>query len=243
MTDRPPARSGGDDTLSAWLGTIPPEWLRGCDPDVFATARAAHDVPVRHYHTWHHVVECVERLKSAAAPDPRPIFLALVFHDAVYVAGRADNEDRSASLAQRTLRGRCRLRAQELDSIDRMIRATRDHHALGPALSADERLMLDIDLAILGAPRDAYERYAAAVEREYVPAVTSAAAFRIGRARFLERLLARPRLYLTDPGERRWGAAARANAERELAALRARQGWGGRLVGRLLSAVRKPPLR
>jgi predicted metal-dependent HD superfamily phosphohydrolase len=216
--------------LADWLATLPPDWLRDVDPAAIEAARAAYDEPPRHYHTWDHAVACVELLRTVPVQRPRPVFLALVFHDAVYVAGRADNEALSAELATALLAAPARLPADELESIARMIRATRDHHALADGLSPDERAMLDLDLAVLAAPWDVYRRYADGVEREYVPAVVSPPRFRVGRGEFLERLLARPRLYLTDAGEARWGAVARANAARELAELRARQGWGERLV-------------
>lgn len=217
--------------LDRWLATLPTAWLRDVSPEAIAIARDAHETPGRHYHGWDHASACIELLRESDVEHARPVFLALVFHDAVYVPGAADNEARSAALASETLAAHARMPEAELDSIARMILATREHQALGERLSRDERAMLDLDLSILGAAPDVYARYAAAIEREYVPAVTTPAGFRIGRREFLGRLLARSRIYLTDAGEARWGEAARANVAREIASLRARQGWHERLVG------------
>jgi predicted metal-dependent HD superfamily phosphohydrolase len=104
----------------------------------------------------------------------------------------------------------------ELRSMERMILATRDHHALASTLDADEQVMLDVDLSILGAPWEDYEAYARGVRDEYVPAVTTAERFRIGRSDFLMRMLERPSVYLTEEGRRRWESHARANMQREL---------------------------
>ena len=79
-------------------------------------------------------------------------------------------------------------------------------------------MLLDADLAILGAAPQRYARYAADIRKEYswVPE----ADYRAGRAAVLERFLASPRIYQTplmfDEGEQ----SARANLRAELAELR-----------------------
>jgi predicted metal-dependent HD superfamily phosphohydrolase len=163
---------------------------------------------------------------------PRAVFLALLFHDAIYVAGRADNERRSAAFAMHALSAGCTLPDPELRSIERMIVATRDHHANAGALTEDEATMLDIDLSILGSGWEEYSRYASGVQQEYTPAVTSEAGFRIGRIRFLSRMLKRSHVFLTAEGRRRWDDLARANMRRELEALTRQQGLLERWVAR-----------
>jgi predicted metal-dependent HD superfamily phosphohydrolase len=161
---------------------------------------------------------------------PRAVFLAILFHDAVYTAGASDNERRSAALAMETLAARCTppLADAELRSIERMILATRDHHALADTLTTDEQTMLDVDLSILGAPWEAYAAYASGVRQEYVPAVTTAGGFRIGRSQFLAGILRRPHIFLTPEGRRRWDDRARANVQRELEELGGQPGFAMR---------------
>ncbi|MDB4888395.1 MAG: hypothetical protein JWL61_250 [Gemmatimonadetes bacterium] len=221
--------------LSTWLATLPPEWLKGCDSGVIDRARAAHETSGRHYHTWEHVVACVDRLKNFPSAQPRVVFLALVFHDAVYVPGRKDNEQVSAALARETLAAMCTVTTAELDAIERMILATRDHHALSGTLSAEEAVILDLDLSILGASREEYVRYAMAIHDEYVPAAATDAQFRVGRMEFLRRMLAMPHVFLTGEGRRRWDGAARDNLAWEVAELTSRQG----MLERWISALRK----
>lgn len=79
--------------------------------------------------------------------------------------------------------------------------------------------MLDLDLAVLGAPRAIYDAYAAAIRREY--AMVPDAAWRTGRAGVLDRFLDRPRLYQTGHFHERLESAARANLADEAAALHA----------------------
>lgn len=211
---------------------MPAEWLRGCDRAVVDAAHAAHQSPGRSYHDWSHVTNCVEQLRTMPNGAPRAVFLALLFHDAIYIAGRADNERRSAALALHVLTTDCTLPAGELRSIERMILATRDHHGSADALTVDEATMLDIDLSILGSSWDEYSRYARGVREEYTPAVTTDAGYRIGRIRFLSGMLKRSHIFLTAEGRRRWDDSARANMRRELEALTQAQGLVERWVAR-----------
>jgi predicted metal-dependent HD superfamily phosphohydrolase len=204
-------------------------------------AHAAYRSPGRAYHDWTHVTTCVEQLRTLPIAAQRAAFLAILFHDAVYVAGAADNERRSADLALEVLTARCTLPRAELRVVERMILATRDHHALAGTLTADEQTMLDVDLSILGAPWEDYDAYARGVRQEYVPAVTTAARFRVGRSQFLSGMLRRPHIFLTPDARRRWDDRARANMERELEALGGEPGLAMRwllALGRLLARSR-----
>jgi predicted metal-dependent HD superfamily phosphohydrolase len=226
--------------LPAWLATLPSEWMEACDVRVIDRARAAYETTGRHYHTWEHVVACVERLKTFPSAQPRIVFLALVFHDAIYVPGRTDNEQASAALAHETLLSMCTITADDLDAIERMILATRDHHALSGTLSAEEAVILDLDLSVLGASREEYAHYADAIHAEYVPAAATEAQFRIGRTEFLHRMLAKPHIFLTAEGRHRWDEAARANLAWEIGDLTARQGVLERWVSSIRRAISSP---
>ena len=209
-----------DRLLDQWLATLPDDWTRGVDRSVVERAYAAYQSPGRHYHTWAHVVSCVEQLRTVRCERPRVVFLALLFHDAVYVAGRSDNETQSAWLAREVLGGNPSLTAPELTEIAELILATRDHHARMGKARADEAALLDIDLSILAAPRDEYMRYARQIHDEWVPSVASDAEYRTGRIAFLHRMLAAPHVYLTADAQKRWDDAARANMTWEVDTLR-----------------------
>src|SRR6266536_2567442 len=148
--------------------------------------------PHRHYHTPDHLAAVLAVVDEYAdlAGDADAVRLAAWWHDAVYDPRAEDNEERSAALAEAAL----------------------------PAVGVPAARVADADLAILAAPAAAYDRYAAAVRREY--AHVPDGAFRAGRAAVLERLAALPELFRTVPPRRRWEAAARENLARELRALR-----------------------
>ena len=220
--------------LPGWIASLPRNWTAGVDEGALERAHSAYQSPGRHYHTWDHVLACIEHLRLTPCENSRAVFLALVFHDAVYVAGSSDNEEQSARLAREVLCATGSLADAELVNIERMILSTKHHHARAGAAGADDATLLDIDLSILAAPREAYGRYARAIHDEWVPLAVSASAFRIGRLEFLLGMLAAPHVYLTSVAQQRWDHAARANLEWEISELTKRQG----VMERAVSAVR-----
>lgn len=70
-------------------------------------------------------------------------------------------------------------------------------------------------MAIVGAAPDAFDRYDAAIRREY--AAVPADAYRAGRRAFLASVLARPRIFFSALLHDRLDAAARANLARAIA--------------------------
>lgn len=170
----------------------------------------------RHYHTCEHIDHCLQQLDSVPglAQDAAEVELALWFHDAVYDPYASDNEERSAGLA-------CELLSRNGAGPDRVQRvrahilATR-HEAL--AELDDSKLVVDIDLSILGVDSRSYARFETNVRREYrwVPA----AIFRRKRAEILESFLARPQIYGTEPFRTRYELAARENLRRAISDLR-----------------------
>ncbi|MCM0677901.1 metal-dependent phosphohydrolase [Micromonospora phytophila] len=176
--------------------------------------------PHRRYHTVDHLTAVLDVVDAYAPAAGRPdlVRLAAWCHDAVYdprAAGDANERD-SATLAG-TLLTRSGLAADAVAEVRRLVLLTAGH-AADPG-DAEGALLCDADLAVLAAPPEAYDRYAAAVRQEY--AHVPDPAFRAGRARVLTGLLALPALYRLPPLARRWAEPARANLTRELAALRA----------------------
>ena len=222
--------------IPAWIATLPFEWAQGCPEQVFYEAREGYRTPGRHYHTWEHVLDCVEKLRLMPVEAPRTVFLALVFHDAVYVPGRRDNEALSADLAGDILREHTAIPEGEREAIRKIILATRNHWPQTGS-SHDLRTALDIDMSILGSDRETYDAYVANVKREFVPAAASEAQFRAGRAAFLSRLLLSRAMFTTEEGKVRWQAAARANVALELAELTEHEGLKERFL-RWLAARR-----
>jgi predicted metal-dependent HD superfamily phosphohydrolase len=181
-------------------------------PEVEGVLAAAYGEPHRAYHTAAHITEVLRWFDvvgdQAGWHDALAVYLAAVFHDAVYDPTRHDNEARSAQLAREL--------ARAPERTAELILLTARHGAIEPgAVDADAAHFLDCDTAILGAPPAEFDAYDAAIAAEYrhVPA----AAFRAGRRAFLARMVARPHIFLTELFRSRLERAARANLERTLA--------------------------
>lgn len=185
----------------------------------FAELVAAYSRRDRHYHTLHHVQHMlcvVEQLKDYAQ-DITAVNLAAWFHDVVYDTQAQDNEEKSADFAAQALQS-LGFSPATIASVTRLILNTKHHQA--DADDLDTQVLLDADLAILGASSRRYWAYADAIRREYswVPE----ASYLQGRKRVLEQFLQRDRLYLTPAMVEKREAAARRNLQAEVQSLIAR---------------------
>ncbi|MFG2055502.1 metal-dependent phosphohydrolase [Micromonospora sp. NPDC048930] len=180
---------------------------------------AAWREPHRHYHGVPHLRAVLDVIDAYAGAARRPelVRLAAWCHDAVYDprAGGDANERASAELAGDLLSD-AGLPAAAVTEVRRLVLLTAGHAV--PPDDPDGALLCDADLAILAAPAPEYDRYAAAVRREY--AHVPDPAFRAGRATVLAALLALPALYRLPDPHARWEPTARANLTRELTTLR-----------------------
>ena len=61
--------------------------------------------PPRAYHSFDHVQEVLRHFHSVPQwQHPREVYLAILFHDATYLAGKSDNEAKSADLAESAIK-------------------------------------------------------------------------------------------------------------------------------------------
>lgn len=184
----------------------------------------------RAYHTWQHVGECLDwldRYADVRSLEPEAFWsvsYAIFYHDAVHDAGAHDNEERSAGLARDEL-ARLGLPQDLIDDTAALILATA--HLAGnthsPSEGAPRRsaraagltpLMLDIDLAILGASPERFDEYQRQIRDEY--AHVDPDEFRARREEVLQAFLARPAIYTTAFFATRLETAARTNLRRAM---------------------------
>jgi predicted metal-dependent HD superfamily phosphohydrolase len=192
---------------AAWrgIGTQPSQGLLG-------EVIARYSEPGRFYHTLQHLAECFADMDSARhlAVRPAEVELAIWFHDAVCDTRTHDCEEKSAQWGLQAL-----LTAGASEAVagrvGKLILATR--HDAVPA-GEDARLIVDIDLCILGQTEERFSEYERQVRQEY--GWVAEAAFRQGRAQVLKSFLGRPSIYSTSWFSERLEARARANLDRSL---------------------------
>jgi len=137
-------------------------------------------------------------------------------HDVVYDSQAKNNEAKSADYA-RILLANLSVPSATIANTARLILNTQHHQAA--AIDIDSQILLDADLAILGAPPDQYQRYVQAIRQEY--AWVAEIDYRRGRQQVLERFLQRPKIYYTSNMRTTVEPLARNNLSRELQLLSA----------------------
>ena len=167
----------------------------------------AYSEPQRHYHTLQHLAECLQLQSDSAhlAQHPAEIAIALWFHDAVYDVKAHDNEARSADWAVATLQA-AGVSVEVQTRVHALIMAT-EHTAV--PLAGDAALLVDIDLAILGAAVARFAEYERQIRQEY--AWVPEEVFVEKRRAVLQGFLDRARIYSTAHFREILEAAARNN--------------------------------
>jgi predicted metal-dependent HD superfamily phosphohydrolase len=203
------------------LAALEDAWHRLAEPYHCRITRAAffdgivnrYSEDGRYYHTLAHVGEMLRLIEPfrGKVADIEAVEFAAWFHDIIYDTHRDDNEERSATLAARTMR-RLQVTPAITQRAVELIRATK-HHAL-EGDSVDGKIFLDADLAVLGAEPDRYHEYSEAIRNEY--AWVGDEVYRQGRIAFLERMLRRESIYRSEPFREKFEGGARQNIRGEL---------------------------
>jgi predicted metal-dependent HD superfamily phosphohydrolase/GNAT superfamily N-acetyltransferase len=181
--------------------------------------------PQRHYHTMTHLEELTALYSELHAAEryhrPDVVAWTLFFHDIIYDPKRGDNEEQSADLWLRFMRDAGIDEGYKDDQLTTTVREyilqTKNHMAVPEGADQDLLLFLDMDIAILGSPRERYATYADQIWREYSHYPRQA--FCEGRVKILRNFVSSDRLFKTPELAARFQAQARVNLEWEIVQL------------------------
>ena len=187
-----------------------------------AELRAAYEAANRKYHNWLHITSLLadfHRLKDHWR-HPEAVETAILWHDFVYVALSPSNEADSAEQMLERLKELAE--PSVLADAHALIITTASHtvpNDMTAELALDCALFLDMDMdmAILGADRAAFDQYDSAIREEF--AIVPDEVYRPRRAEVLAGFLARDDLYLTETFKRGHDKQARANLQRAISRL------------------------
>jgi predicted metal-dependent HD superfamily phosphohydrolase len=195
-----------------WTGLWSRLGAQGSGLSIFTHLAAAYAEPARAYHTAEHIQDCLIQLDRSREVARRPdeVEVALWFHDAVYVPGASDNEDRSARLAQTALQA-CAVQLEVSRRVAELVLATR--HLTLPR-EPDGQLLCDIDLSILGREPEVFDEFERRIRQEY--AWVPEPMYRSTRAEVLAGFLRRRPIFQTKYFREQYELPARANLERVL---------------------------
>lgn len=166
----------------------------------------------RHYHTLQHLENLLLQLQDVKSrlQDWDTIRFTLFYHDLIYNALKADNEEASAYLAEKRLR-QMGVPFDKIQLCKEQIIATKSHAI---STNADTNYFTDADLSILGKPWDTFYRYSSDVRKEY--AAYPDEVYKLGRQKVLQHLLAMARIFKTDFFYNKFESQARQNLQMEM---------------------------
>jgi predicted metal-dependent HD superfamily phosphohydrolase len=170
-----------------------------------------------HHHDQRHLREClaVWARWRGLCEQPGEVAIALWCHDAIHDPQDSSNELNSAAWAARSLT-RVGADSNAAQRVHELVMATQHGVPTTLGSSPDARLLVDIDLPILGSPAERFERYDHDMRQEHawVPG------FRVreGRAKVLQGLLDQPRLHYGEAAVALLESQARGNLAAALTA-------------------------
>ncbi|MEM0913374.1 MAG: hypothetical protein AAGK09_02065 [Planctomycetota bacterium] len=186
----------------------------------YANATACYREGLRQYHTLGHAGDVL--VYAEAHPrfmdhgvDRDAVRRAVLWHDAVYVPGDADNERRSADRAVAWIESD-ELAAAVTDAI---MSTTHDWQGHRERTSPVAAIVADADLAGLAEPAEVHRANADAIRAEFAAVGVTDKQWRAGRSAWITQMLERRWLFTDASWEAVKGEAARANLRRELADL------------------------
>jgi predicted metal-dependent HD superfamily phosphohydrolase len=193
------------------------------DLQLFDRLMKRHREKHRRYHTATHVAWVIRHIEELAQVEPvdhhDEIIAAAFYHDAIYEPTHPANERASARLARRDLTS-LGWSEERVEQVATLIEAT-EHGATVRGTDGqpphDTAILVDADLAILGADPATYADYVTEIRSEYRHVDDEA--WCNGRSAVLRGFLDRPTIFSTATGRDRWESTARSNITDELAGL------------------------
>ena len=201
--------------LTGWQATWRELGVSHPDDTLYRRLIACYGEPHRRYHTIQHLSESLTHLETlrSVARAPAEVAIALWFHDAVYNPRESDNEERSAEWARTSVES-AGVSLESAERIHGLVMATK-HDAIPEGRDAE--VIVDVDLAILGATESRFDEYERQVREEY--AWVPEDQFRSGRRKVIEGFASRATIYHTEAFRVRFETRARENIARSLARL------------------------
>jgi predicted metal-dependent HD superfamily phosphohydrolase len=174
---------------------------------IYSALVEKHNEPHRKYHTLQHLAECLSHFETVMTLPTHgaEVEFALWFHDAIYDVKSSGSEERSADWAK----------AASIESGVALEVAERIHSLVmvtkhtGVPVGIDEQVLVDIDLAILGASKERFAEYERQIRKEYADVPNWL--FKRKRRAILRSFLDRPRIYNTSHFQAALEESARAN--------------------------------
>lgn len=149
----------------------------------------------RFYHNFEHVANMISQILRVQSVENEvdTLILAAFYHDVIYFPSQTDNEFQSLIFAKNHLE-KLNFSKMKIEKITSLILQTKNHFE-NKTFSADEKLFLDSDLAILGSENSIYQEYSQKIRKEF--SFLSDEIFFAKRLNFLRNVLSQETIYKT----------------------------------------------
>ncbi|MBU4502815.1 MAG: hypothetical protein KKA79_09545, partial [Nanoarchaeota archaeon] len=166
----------------------------------------------RDYHNLVHIVHSLREFSKVKdlTYNQNLVETAIWFHDSIYDTQDRKKEEKSAKLSNNLLK-KAGLPINFIEAVSDMILSTK--HKVIPD-NEDAKLLVDIDLAILGKSEDEFNEYEKDIRDEYDWLDDDN--FKKGRKEFVEGMLKRDYIYCTDVFKEKYENQAQINLKQSL---------------------------
>ncbi|WP_290698999.1 hypothetical protein [Lacinutrix sp.] len=168
----------------------------------------------RHYHNLSHIYNMLiqaEDLKPEIQ-DLEALQFSIWYHDIIYKSSKKDNEEKSALFAEKRLKT-INFDENRIKIIKKLIVSTKKHE-LVLNKNLDNTYLLDLDLSVLGADWETYQKYIQNIRKEYK--IYPDFMYKPGRKKVLLHFLERETLYFTETYRNKYEVQARKNLTKEI---------------------------
>ena len=178
---------------------------------IYQSLREKYNEPHRYYHNLEHISTCLKEYSDLKdlAKHPFEVEIAIWFHDVIYNTRQRGNEEKSAEYAHDTLHQF--VKDKQLEEIQKLILITK--HDSEPK-NIDEKILIDVDLAIFGQQPEQYNEYEKKIREEYswIPEQN----FWKGRIKLLKNFLDREFIFYTEDFRSKYEEQARRNLQKSI---------------------------
>lgn len=166
----------------------------------------------RYYHNLNHIEYCLKEYDNYVLQNEykQEIELAIWFHDLIYAPRAKDNEEKSAE-EWLTVTENIRDKNGLIEDVYNLILITK--HNKKPQ-NLEEKIIIDIDLSILGAEEAVYNSYSSSIRKEYE--FIELNEYRKARRNVLDVFLQRDFIFYTDYFKNKYEANAICNIKNEI---------------------------
>jgi len=177
----------------------------------------------RVYHGKNHIETCWQFLHQLNREFSIEMKLAIMFHDIVYDPLAKDNEEKSVEVYRDFADMTHASNFVISKDVEYFIMGTKHNKDAYEMAQNDEDLayVMDVDIAVLGAPLRFYEEYMIGVRKEYLTSGVSEKDYNKGRYKFLDSMLKLDNIFHTEEVRKLMGESnARKNIKYEISLLK-----------------------